>query len=183
MHIPPQKNQPQNIASVLQDLRDQKDTLENAVAWVEEVSKAVQNFNQLTFMLATRLTPTSRDAQIAFSIQASGKWRDIPVFTIMGSYTQDEMLQAIKGDIESIEVLRSLQAQKWLKAYNTRAFDQWIVPETHIWQGSEDVTIEYLGKETRAWLEYWFGQAPELQFRDRDRLQVEPFTPTVPTKA
>jgi hypothetical protein len=183
MHIPPQKNEKQTVESALADLKGQQQTLASAISWIEEVAKAVRESSSLTFMLATRIMPESRDAQIAFSIQASGKWRDIPIFTIMGSYTREEMLQAIRGDIESIEVLRAIQAQKWLDTYQTRAFDQWLVPETHVWQRDEDVTIEYLAKQTRAWLEYWFGQAPALNFRDRDRLQIDPFAPTVQTKA
>lgn len=174
MHIPPQERKGQNSSSVIEDIDRQIEVLKASKEWIKNVTKAIQKEQQITFSLASRVTPESRDAQIAFEIEASGKRRDVVVFEVQGTYTQDEMRKALEGDIESIEVFHSMRSQKWLEAYHTRQFDKWITDKTHIWQGTEEATIAWLKSIVKQWLKYWMDIQTKVIFRDRQELLLEP---------
>lgn len=173
MHIPPQQHEPQSVQTVINDLTKQKDQLDTSIKWIQNIAESIQAHPEIVFTLASRINSLSRDADIAFEISASGRKRDVIIFTIVGSYGQEEMNKAIQGDLESIEIFQAMQAQQWLKAYQTRSFDKWIVPETHIWHNTLDATVTWLTGQVKQWIQYWFNRAPKLKFRPREDLVVE----------
>jgi hypothetical protein len=168
----PTKVAKQSVQAVLADLKIQAARLTEAIAWTENVSKAIQGSRQVQFTNAGPIEPGCREAGIAFSLPAGSVSQDVLVFTLVSTPSEEEIAAMRRETALASEGLRLANLLNW-QAQGVRTFETWFVDTPSIWQDSPEATQVFLTKSVKAWLAYWFETPPTPIFRTRT-LRVQP---------
>lgn len=172
---PPDQSKPQSVDTVIADLTKQRAFLDQSLDWMKNLSTALQQAKTapfLDFCNVSVITPTSRHVEIGLILPVHGKPERIHATTIACSYSKEEMLIAINEDLDSIEILNRMAAQRWLMSFKTRPFEVWTIPDKLVWQGDETKTMAWMTKHVRDWLKYWFKHDFKARFVQRQDFAV-----------
>ena len=168
----PTKVSKQSAQTVIADLKAQAARLAEAIAWTENVAKALQSLRQVQFTNAGPIEPHCREAGIAFSLPAGSVSQDVLAFTLVSTPSNEEIASMRQETALAGEGLRLASLLNW-QAQGVRTFETWFVDSPSIWQDSPEATQVFLVKSVKAWLAYWFEQPPVPIFRPRT-LRIQP---------